>query len=371
MHKLLSYLAVPVLFISFSFLLSSCEKEYSYEGGIISGSASGTAVYTLVGAGGNCSSPVISGQYNEGTPLTTANTVQLTVKVDSIGTYAITTNSADNFSFSSAGSFTTTGIQKITFTANGTPASAGNVVFTPPVGSGCIFIINVIEAGPVVGKFTFNGAPNSCKSAQVVGDYIAGGTLTKFNTINLNINVTAIGPYSIITDTLDGITFSASGSFNKVGDQTVTLTGSGTPEFARYLSFSAISAGTQACSFGVTVVDPGPLATYVLESGFGDTTNPCIYTVQGTVTHNVALNNSNTVTMRVYVSVLGNFTVATNTVNGMTFSYSGSFTTLNAQYIVLTGTGIPLSPGTYTFAPNIVGPHPLGGQTCSFKIEVL
>jgi hypothetical protein len=76
------------------------------------------------------------------------------------------------------------------------------------------------------------------------------------------------------------------------------------------------------------------------------------------------------VSIRVYVAEKGNFTIATNTVNGMTFSYTGFFSTTGSMYVILYGSGTPLTRGNFTFAPEIVGPHPLGGQTCAFFIQV-
>jgi len=355
----------------FSVCLPSCYKEYSYEGGFSNGSAGGTAVYTLEGAGGACDGAAISGQYYQNIPLSNSNTIQLKVQVDSVGTYAITTNTADGFSFVTSGNFTTTGIQTITLTGQGIPASAGDFTFIPPVGLGCNFIVSVSGAAIVPTGFTFEGAPDNCTNPKVDGDYISGKALQVSNIVIVNVNVTTIGPYTITTDTLDGINFSAKGSFTKTGTQAVTLNGSGTPSLARYLLFTLYSPGIPGCSFNVSVINPEPLAIYVLESGFGTSSSPCIYTVQGTYTHNTILDNTNTVTMRVYVSAVGNFTICTNTIDGITFSYSGTFTTLGSQYVILVGDGTPVNTGTFTFTPNIVGPHPLGGEACSFDITVL
>jgi hypothetical protein len=90
----------------------------------------------------------------------------------------------------------------------------------------------------------------------------------------------------------------------------------------------------------------------------------------GNYSSNVALSNSNTVSIHVSVIALGNFTIATSTINGMMFSYTGTFTTLGAQIVALKGSGTPESPGTYSFIPQIVGPAPLGGQYCGFNVDV-
>jgi hypothetical protein len=352
-------------------LLYSCAKEYSYEGGFVNGSATGTAVYTLVGEGGNCPNPVVSGVYNDGLQLTSANTVQLQVDVDSVGTYQVTTSANDGFSFSASGTFTTTGIQKISLTANGTPSADGDFAFNPPVGLGCNFIITVTQAPPAIAQFTFSGAPGKCTNIKVQGNYTSGHTLDATNDIVITVDVTSPGAYNITTDTLDGISFSLSGSFTTSGMQTVTIPGSGRPTLARNLTFTFSAPGISGCSFDLGIIDPDPLATYVLESGVVGTSSECIYAVQGSVTANLPLNVGNSVSIRVYVTVPGNFTIATAESDGIVFSYSGVFTDTGVQYVVLKGNGTPVNPGTFTFAPNIVGPHPLGGQACAFDITVL
>jgi hypothetical protein len=67
---------------------------------------------------------------------------------------------------------------------------------------------------------------------------------------------------------------------------------------------------------------------------------------------------------------LGDFTIATATVNGMSFYYTGTFTTLGAQLVKLTGSGMPPIIGNFTLTPKIVGPSPIGGEACDFSIAV-
>ncbi len=368
MHKLNSYFIGPLALMVSVLVLSSCQKEYSFEGCVAGGSAPGTALFTLNGTGGTCTGSVVSGKYNTGNPLGTGNTVQLNVDVTTPGIYCLNTNSTNGMVFSAYGNFTTPGSQTITLTGAGTPVATGNYTFTPPVGAGCSFIVKVDTTSAPMGSFTLAGDPNSCINAKIIGDYTAGVPLVSSNTVFINVNVTGTGPYIIKTDTLDGISFSAKGNFTSLGIQTVTLPGSGTPDLPRNLAFTP-SGNSSHCSFQLTIQNPGPPATYVLESGFGNP-NPCIYTVEGTYSSNVALSASNTASIHVFVTVLGNFTIATNTVNGMIFSYTGSFTTLGAQYIALKGSGTPVSSGTYSFAPQIVGPAPLGGASCAFDIDV-
>jgi hypothetical protein len=223
---------------------------------------------------------------------------------------------------------------------------------------------------PTVGNasFTLTGTPNNCYNAYVKGTYVSGVRLSNANTVDINVNVTVIGNYSITTDTINGVWFSRSGTFTNTGNQIITLDGNGTPELARNLIFTPL-AGSSSCTFKISVANPEPLAVYVLESAFGNP-NPCIETISGTYNSNTPLSGSNTVSIRVYVVYLGNFTIATSTVNGMTFSYTGRFTTIGAQDVILYGSGTPVTRGNYTFTPEIVGPHPLGGEVCAFFIQV-
>ena len=110
-----------LLFLACAILYTSCYKEYSYEGGPMSGIAGGTAVYTLEGEGGNCTRPLINGTYTTGTALQPSTNIQLRVNVTTIGTYTLTTLLVNGIQFSTSGNFTVTGSQTITLTGSGTP----------------------------------------------------------------------------------------------------------------------------------------------------------------------------------------------------------------------------------------------------------
>ena len=355
-------LMIPVLFFI------TCQKEYSYEGGPVNGSSSGTAVYTFEGAGGTCTAAVVSGNYYSGVALTAANTVQLEVNVTSPGTYNVSTSSLNGISFAASGNFTSTGMQLIILTGNGIPSAEGNSTFFTPVTPSCSFTVPVTAAPVAIANFTLAGAPGSCTAANVLGDYFAGTPLTSFNTVTLSVNVTSPGAYTLKTDTIDGISFIASGTFNNTGVATVVLKGSGTPNVAQNLTFTPM-AGSSGCTFTVAVLPTGPLATYVLESGSGNP-SPCVALISGTYSTGIRLSAAESVSIRVYVSVVGNFAISSNVVNGMLFTYAGTFTATGTQFIALPGSGTPAVPGSFVFIPQIVGPHPLGGQACGFNITV-
>jgi hypothetical protein len=360
--SLLAILFVPVVFFI------TCQKEYSYEGGPVSGTSSGTALYTFVGAGAACSGAMIHGNYYAGIALDATNTVQLQVDVTVIGTYNLSTLTVNGIKFSGSGNFSLTGIQTISLTGTGSPAAEGSYIFHTPATSNCSFIIVVAKAPVVQANFILSGAPDACNTASVKGNYFSGVDLTASNTVTIEVDVSSAGAYTIKTDTIDGFSFSASGNFINTGVQMVTLTGSGTPDIPRNLTFTPRSRSS-GCTFPVTVIPPGTLATYVLESGFGNP-NPCIASYSGSYTAGNVLVNSNTVTIRVYVAGTGNFAIATDVVNGMIFTYSGTFTSTGIAYVTLQGSGMPIVTGTFSFIPEIVGPHPLGGENCGFNITV-
>lgn len=368
MNKHISVFIASLFLLACVMFFTTCKKEYSYEGGPVNGNGTGTAVFTLLGAGGTCTGSIVTGNYYVSIPLDAGNTIELQVDVTTVGTYTVNTNSANGIHFSTAGTFTTTGVQTIILSGSGTPVAAGNFNFITPVGLGCSFTITVITAPIIMADFTLAGAPNVCTNANVKGTYVSGKALTISNYVDLTVNVISVGAYTLSTDTIDGIHFSATGTFTTTGIQTISLTGSGTPNVPRNLTFTPMS-GLSHCTFDITVVNPDPLATYVLESGFGNP-SPCIYTLSGNYTAGVALSNSEFVTIHAFATVAGNFTVVTNTVNGMMFSYTGTFTNAGAQLVQLAGSGKPVAAGTYTFIPQIVGPHPIGGQSCGFVVTV-
>lgn len=344
-------------FLTIVFLVANCKKEYSYEGG--------TAIFTLLGVNGSCTNPVVSGNYMTGTTLGSSNSVTLQAYVTNPGRFSLQTNSRAGFLFSTSGSFADTGMQTVTLPATGKPDSIGNFPFVPDMAGSCAFQVEVTGQQVINADYTLAGAPNSCTNTIVQGDYIENKPLTNGNTIIINVHVNSPGNYSIKTDVQDGISFSASGYFNQVGDQQVTMAGNGTPITPMNLHFT-IQGNNSTCTFPLTVDNQGNPATYVLESGGGY----CSGTIAGAYTAGIALDTTNTYTTTVYVTATGYFTIATQPVNGVIFYYSGQFTTLGQQKVTLAGSGTPSVVGSFTLTPEIVGPSPIGGASCSFTMDV-
>ena len=206
--------------------------------------------------------------------------------------------------------------------------------------------------------YTLAGSPNACTSATPGGSYISGTALSASNTVSIQVNVTTAGTYTISTNTVNGYKFSASGTFNTTGIQTINLVGTGTPVAAQTDVFTPTS-GTAGCSFNVTVLNSSSPAVF----SFPGAPNTCTAaTINGSYSSNTALTSSNTVTVQVNVTTIGTYVLSTNTVGGMTFSRSGSFTTTGVQTVTLNGTGTPTTAGSNVFT--------VGASGCTFTIPV-
>lgn len=316
-------------------------------------------VYTLGGAGSNCTGVLLNGTYMVSVPMIPTNTATVDVNVTTTGSYTMTTPVVNGISFSASGDFTATGPQTVTLNATGTPTAAGAAVFAIAANtSSCSFTVNIQgTAAPAV--YTLGGAGSACTGFVAAGTYAAGTAMTAGNTVTLDVNVTTAGPYTISTTSANGVTFSKIGIFAATGPQTITLTATGTPVAAGVISYT-VNGGTGTCTFNITYTGAGSAAVYTMAGAGGACTGA---TVAGTYTAGTALTASNTATVSVNVTTAGTYTLTTNAVNGMTFSKSGTFATTGPQNVVLTGTGTPVAAGTNTFTTQT-------GTGCTFTVTV-
>ncbi len=312
------------------------------------------AAFTLAGAPNACSSPVIAGSYGKDIPLTAANTVTLNVNVTTAGTYNVSTSTVNGMTFSGSGTLAT-GAQTIVLTGSGTPTTAG--ANTIPVTAGtstCSFNIDV--AGPGVG--TLGGAGGACTPATVNGTYVPGTPLNASNTVDIQVNVTTAGVFTITTNTVGGMTFAFTGTL-AVGTQTVSLLGTGTPTGSGAQNFT-VTLGAGTCTFTITLAGVGAGTL----GGAGGTCTPS--TVNGTYVAGTALGAGNTVDIQVNVTTAGSFNITTNTVNGYSFSFNGNLA-LGTQTVTLAGTGTPTAAGSNVFTVTLPGSP---ASTCTFTVTV-
>jgi hypothetical protein len=225
----MSFFKIIIIFsLIGALLVVSCQKEYSYEGGIATAGMQ-PANYILEGAPNACFDFRLNGNYNPGHAMTIDNNVTVWLNVTSVGSYSITTNTIDGIRFSRSGTFTSTGSQELILAATGTPEKTGTFTFQPTSSSSsCSFAVIVRNILP---PSTYEFPANSdgrCSSYQMSSIY-HGIPLTSENFIIVTVNVNVPGNYIISTNTVNGMTFSQAGNFTRSGPQRVLLSGRGTP----------------------------------------------------------------------------------------------------------------------------------------------
>ena len=204
-------------------------------------------VYTLGGAGSNCTGFVLAGTYAAGITLSSAHTAIIDVNVTAIGGYNISSTTVNGIQFSAAGNFTVTGPQTVTLTAIGTPAAAGTFSF-PVTGGGSTCSFSVTVTPTPASAYTIN-----CAGMTVSGTYFVGTALGASNGIVVPVNVTSVGTYTITTlPAVNGISFSKTGLFTTTGAQSVTLAGTGTPAAAGPFNYTVTGASGTCPGLSIT-----------------------------------------------------------------------------------------------------------------------
>jgi hypothetical protein len=216
-----------------------------------------------------------------------------------------------------------------------------------------------LENGGIPGAGTavyeLGGSPLDCAGFIAGGTYAAGVALIPNNTVSFDVSVSNPGAYSVSTVGVNGITFAGTGSFASAGNQTITLEGIGTPTATGDFTYT-VTGGGHTCSFIITVISAGPVGAGTIDCA--------TITTAGIYTQGIALTSSNTITVPVNVTTAGSYSITTAATNGVTFSGSGTLAAGN-QTIVLTGTGMPVSPGAVSI------PLTYGGTSCSVSIDFL
>ena len=237
-----------ILLLSTLFVGTSCQKDYSYEGGIIAPVTS-AAVYTFVGSPNACTAATQSGIYNIGVATTNSNTINIQVNVTTAGTYAITTSVVNGVQFSGTGNLTVGIGQTITLVANGgIPADLGTFIYPITNGtSNCSF--NVLYGTTTApATFTIN-----CANAQPTGIYLQGMPCTVANIITLPVTVTTGGSYNI-TISNNGVTFSAAGILSATpATQAIILRAviNNVPSASGTFAYTINAFGSAACAVNI------------------------------------------------------------------------------------------------------------------------
>ncbi|MEQ1553667.1 MAG: hypothetical protein ABL929_05785 [Ferruginibacter sp.] len=348
---------VRILFaiLSIGFVLSACQKDFSYE----SGAGHGTLAKD---AFGDCASILVNGSYQKDTLLRGSNFIEVQANFTQLGNYSIKTDTVNGYSFSAVGYTGVVGLNTIRLVGVGKPLVAGVDVFTVKFDtSSCKVNVNVtIGAGGVLpAVFTLNGNPTACAAATLAGNYnMSLPTTSTGNTVTITANVTTAGSYTITTPLVNGVSFTGTGTLTIGASQPIILRANGgTPAAAGTFNY-LITGSAGNCNFDVV---------------YGAALAPAVYTftcagatVLGTYEVGTAMTASNTITLPITVATGGTY-IITTTVNGITFSGSGVLpATPAAQSIILTASGSPLAvaaPSTFVISGG-------GGANCSVNITV-
>lgn len=106
----------------------------------------------------------------------------------------------------------------------------------------------------------------------------------------------------------------------------------------------------------------GGSAEFALVATGGNCSNVIIL---GTYQVGKSMSAGASLTVTVNVTKVGNWTMSTNTVNGIVFAGAGTFTALGLQPLTLIAAGAPIAAGFHAFA------FKAGAVTCSATVEVL
>jgi len=200
-----------------------------------------------------------------------------------------------------------------------------------------------------------------CLPIKVSGIFFTGKELGDTNFIEVQVLVKTKGAYAISTETINGYSFQAKGTFADTGIVQVQLKGTGKPIAAGADNFT-VSLGTTNCSVTINVQTPSQgAASYTLE---GDPSTCLNANIEGVFMKNIKLDTTNKIKIKVNVVTTGSYAISTNLVNGYSFSDSGFFTTNGVQAVTLKSTGKPLAEGIdqFTLAGNV--------SACSLSIPV-
>ena len=230
-------------------LLFACQREISFEGGQKSAGS------LVKDATGNCELITAGGTFVATKPLNDSNFLLVPVNVTAPGSYAISTDTVNGYSFSATGNFATAGKTTVQLKGKGEPQAASLNLFTVRYDtSRCAVTLSVGRSLRDLASFSLTGAPGACLNADVQGTFVKGYPADTAKLL-LQVTVTVPGSYALSTATVNGYRFSGSGTFTATGPQTVTLMASGTPLAAGTDAFS-VTGAPAGCTVSVTVLLP-------------------------------------------------------------------------------------------------------------------
>ena len=149
------------------------------------------------------------------------------------------------------------------------------------------------------------------------------------------------------------------------------------------VNISSISANLITGNFSGTALDSANISRQIFDGKFkstfgevnagptslgvlGDSSGNCKPVVlNGIYKQGITATTANTVQVQVTVASVGAYNISTNSVNGIVFSKTGTFTTTGVQNVILNASGVPPFPGDQTFTVKF------GNSQCAFTVNFL
>ena len=341
----MKYFRLFFLLVAVSFFISSCQKELSYEAGLGKGTLKKDAT-------GECLPFNVNGSYKTDSLLKpTINYVDIQVSVSEPGSYSIKTDSINGYTFYAAGVFTVQGLNTVRLIGSGKPLAAGSDMFTVKFDTSiCQFNVTVTSAGGGGGSsaavFTLVGSPTTCTGAVQSNNFYATMPATASNYVDIKVDVTTAGSYTINTGAVNGVSFSANGSLALGTSQNIRLLASGTPSTAGSFPYALnTTAPASNCGFNLTVQAAPTPAMYTFECP----SKPIFY---GTYQAGVS-TAGDSVQINVTSVAGGSYSITTSTTassNGVVFAGSGILqASAIPQMVTLYASGTPTTSGPFTY----------------------
>ena len=349
---MMKFLKILSVFLLAGLIFSACQKQYD----IIDGTATGTLKED---AGGDCMPVTLNGIYTANVTLGSGNFADIQVNIDNIGTYDIRTDTVNGYFFHATGAVAVTGLNTIRLQASGKPIIAGTDIFRVKF-SGTVCELNVVVGTGVTttAVFTLRAATTgaACTGATQSGTYNQGLATSSSNTITVFADVTTAGTYTATTTTVNGVSFSGSGTLAAGTNQPIVLTANGgTPTAAGTFNYP-LTAGTSTCNFDVIYGAALPQAVLTPNCGSA--------TVAGTYQAGTVMTSTNTITIPITVTTPGTYTATAATQNGVSFSGSGVLTAASTSITLTASATTPTAAGTFTY------PITINGVTAACNVPV-
>ena len=172
----MKFFRILISLLAAGFIFSSCQKEFTIEATTAKGSLQKDST-------GDCMPSLVNGVYAKDSLLKASNYVDITVQITQTGSYSITTDTVNGYSFSAAGDVGIIGINTIRLLGKGRPFAGGVDVFKIKFDSSiCEFNVVVSGTGGGGGGGSANFIKANIDGATTITTFDVGDTAVFDNT---------------------------------------------------------------------------------------------------------------------------------------------------------------------------------------------